>query len=139
MAQAEVARGGLPFAAIVVNQRGEIISRGLNTVAISEDPTDHAEIRALRAASKKLKSSELTNHNVYVIGHPCEMCMAALKLAKPKKIIFALSLEEKNQFFKPIKTAPPIEQVLENKKQALKVFEQWAQSSSLKLKGSIIN
>lgn len=125
LAEQEVAKGGLPFAAMVVNSKGDIIAEAVNTVAQSNDPTDHAEIRAIRAATQKLKSSELTNHDVYAIGHPCSMCLAALTVAKPKKVYFAASLAEKNKFLKANSYQMPMEQVSSKKKGALNVFRQW--------------
>lgn len=122
LAQQEVANGGLPFAAIIVDSKGNIISQAVNTVEQSKDPTDHAEIRALREATHKLQSSELSDHDVYAIGHPCSMCLSALALAKPKKIYFALSLKEKNKFFKQVPYNIPMKQVTHKRKQALKVF-----------------
>ena len=74
LAKQEVARGGLPFATIITNSKGEIVAEAVNTVAQSKDPTDHAEIRALRIATQKLQSPELLDHEVYAIGHPCPMC-----------------------------------------------------------------
>ena len=126
LAQAEVNKGGLPFAAMVVNSKGEIISQAVNTVAQSNDPTDHAEIRAIRAATQKLKSSELTNHDVYAIGHPCPMCLAALTIAKPKKVYFTVSLSEKNKFLTFEKYKLPTEQLSNKKKEALTVFKRWS-------------
>lgn len=126
LAQVEVGKGGLPFAAMVVNSKGEIISQAVNTVAQSNDPTDHAEIRAIRAATQKLKSSELTDHDVYAIGYPCPMCLAALTIAKPKKVYFAASLTEKNKFLKFEKYKLATEQVSSKRAGALGVFKQWA-------------
>lgn len=130
MAQEEVDRGGLPFATIIVNAQGEIIARAVNTVADSHDPTDHAEIRALRIATQKLQSSDLSGHEVYAIGYPCPMCLAALKLAKPKKVYFALALKDKNKFMKQAKYALPMEQVRDKQEKALDIFKLWSDSQS---------
>lgn len=133
LAEQEVAKGGLPFAAMVVNSKGDIIAEAVNTVAESHDPTDHAEIRAIRAATKKLKSSELTDHDVYAIGHPCSMCLAALKVAKPKKVYFVLSLAEKDKFLKSNIYQMPMEQVKGKRRGALSVFKQWADRQKKRL------
>lgn len=129
-ARQEVENGGLPFAAMVVNSKGEIISEAVNTVSISKDPTDHAEIRALRQASQKLKSIELGDHEVYAIGYPCPMCLAALRLAKPRKIYFALGLKEKNKFFASPKQSVPTQQMISQRKQAFRVFEDWSKTAN---------
>ena len=127
LAKQEVAQGGLPFATIITNSSGEIIAEAVNTVAQSHDPTDHAEIKALRIATQKLKSSELVNHEVYAIGHPCPMCWAALTLAKPKKVYFALTLPEKNKYMPPIKYKISTEQIKNKKTEALRLFKVWSQ------------
>lgn len=140
LADTEVARGGLPFATLIVNPDHEIVAKTVNTVAISKDPTDHAEIRAIRIATQKLGKSELHGHEVYIIGHPCPMCLAALMLAKPKKIYFAVTQEEKDSVLKKVnsgidlyaemgkhfsKRHLPMEQLTAEKDEALTVFKKW--------------
>lgn len=126
IAQKEVAQGGLPFAAIITNSNGDIVAQAVNTVQHSHDPTDHAEIKALRMATKKISSSELKNHQIYAIGHPCPMCLEALRLAKVQKVYFALSLSEKNKYLPQTKNPLQKQQIPSQKKQALQVFQTWS-------------
>src|SRR5690606_15271222 len=80
LALANSARGGRPFGAVVV-RNGEVIATGVNEIAITNDPTAHAELLAIRAASKALGSPDLSGCTVYASGHPCPMCMAAMRMA----------------------------------------------------------
>lgn len=80
-------RGG-PFGAIIV-RGGTIIARGFNKVTTSNDPTAHAEIVAIRAACKKLKSFSLKGCEIYCSCEPCPMCLSAIYWARIGKIYFA--------------------------------------------------
>jgi tRNA(Arg) A34 adenosine deaminase TadA len=87
IARASVAEGGLPFGTVIVKD-GEIIAEGENLVPQTHDPTDHAEIRAIRAACQKLGTTELTGCTVYAIAHPCPMCLGALYHCAPDEVVF---------------------------------------------------
>ncbi len=85
-ALAEARRGvmkgeGGPFGAVVVKD-GLIIARGHNRVIVSNDPTAHAEIVALRRAAKKLGRFHLAECEIYTTCEPCPMCLAALQWAR---------------------------------------------------------
>ena len=67
LAKENVAAGGRPFAALVVKD-GQIISRGVNQILISNDPTAHAELTALRAACQVLQNLSLEGCMVYASG-----------------------------------------------------------------------
>lgn len=79
---------GGPFGAVVV-RKGRIISRGWNCVTSANDPTAHAEISAIRAACKKLKSFRLDDCELYASCEPCPMCLAAIYWAHIKKVFYA--------------------------------------------------
>ena len=79
---------GGPFGAVIV--RGQkIIARGHNLVLRTKDPTAHAEIVAIRLASKKLKRFDLSDCVIYSSCEPCPMCLAAIHWAKMKKLYYA--------------------------------------------------
>lgn len=88
----EKGEGG-PFGAIVV-RNGEIIGRSSNRVFSTKDPTAHAEIEAIREASKHLQNAELTGCEIYSLGEPCPMCLAAIYWAKIEKVYYANTKEE---------------------------------------------
>ncbi|MEH0155550.1 nucleoside deaminase [Limibacter armeniacum] len=88
-----VENGGKPFGAILVKD-GEIIATGVNDVLETHDPTAHAEIQAIRKASEKLGTDDLSGMIMFASGHPCPMCLAAMHLCGITEIYYAASLEE---------------------------------------------
>jgi guanine deaminase len=80
-------RGG-PFGALVV-KHGELIAAGVNEVTATNDPTAHAEVVAIRAASRALNSHQLTDCEIYSSCEPCPMCLGAIYWARPKYFYFA--------------------------------------------------
>jgi guanine deaminase len=79
-------RGG-PFGAVVVKE-GAIIGEGFNTVTRDNDPTAHAEVNAIRAASRSLSAFTLAGCEIYTSCEPCPMCLAALYWARIERIWF---------------------------------------------------
>jgi guanine deaminase len=80
-------RGG-PFGTVIVNE-GVVVSRGWNEVTTLNDPTAHAEIMAIRAACRDLKTFRLDGCEVYTSCEPCPMCLSALYWARVKRVYFA--------------------------------------------------
>ena len=94
IAKAGVANGsGGPFGSVVVKD-GNIIGKSSNMVFETNDPTAHAEVMAIRDASKQLNSAELTGCEIYSLGEPCPMCLAAIYWARIEKVYFANTKEE---------------------------------------------
>ncbi|MFO0933593.1 MAG: nucleoside deaminase [Planctomycetota bacterium] len=85
-------RGG-PFGAVVARD-GVVIAEGTNLVTATHDPTAHAEIVAIRAASRALRSHQLDRCVVYASCEPCPMCLGALYWARPAAVWFAASRED---------------------------------------------
>lgn len=78
---------GGPFGAVIV-RNGKIVSKSHNEVIRRHDPTCHAEIMAIRAASHKLKRFDLSDCEIYSSCEPCPMCFAAIHWAKIKKLYY---------------------------------------------------
>ena len=78
----------VPIGAVIVKD-GKIIARGENRVQKDMDPTQHAELVAIRAASKKLGKKFLDGCDIYVTLEPCAMCATAISFARMRKLIFA--------------------------------------------------
>ena len=76
-AQKAAEMGEIPVGAVIVKD-GEIISRGHNLTETTKDPTAHAEIIAIREASKVLGGWRLIGCDMYVTMEPCSMCAGAL-------------------------------------------------------------
>ncbi len=86
-------KNGGPFGAII-ERDGKIIARGHNTVISSKDPTAHAEINAIRMATKKLETHDLSNCTLYVNAEPCPMCLSAIIWSNIKNVYFASTKKE---------------------------------------------
>jgi tRNA(adenine34) deaminase len=80
-------RGEVPIGALVVRD-GKVLGRGYNLREASHDPTAHAEIIAIRKASKKEKGWRLNDATLYVTLEPCLMCMGATILARIERVVF---------------------------------------------------
>ena len=77
----------IPVGAIVVLD-DEIIGRGYNTREQTGDPTAHAEVLAMREASKVLEHWRLIDATLYVTLEPCFMCAGALVNARVKRLVY---------------------------------------------------
>lgn len=83
----------IPVGAVIVKD-GKIIARGHNLKETRNDTTNHAEIIAIKKASKKLKTWRLTGCTMYVTLEPCTMCAGALIQARLDKVIIG-TMDEK--------------------------------------------
>ena len=86
-AQAARAEGEVPIGAVVVC-RGRIIARGHNMTERLHDPTAHAEMIALTAATEAMGGKYLNDCTLYVTVEPCPMCAAALCWAQTGRIVY---------------------------------------------------
>jgi tRNA(Arg) A34 adenosine deaminase TadA len=93
LARANIGKGGRPFGAVLVRD-GAVIATGVNEIHASNDPTSHAEMNAVRAASRKLGTPDLRGSAVYASGHPCPMCMAAMRMAGIERVFYAYSNDD---------------------------------------------
>ncbi len=78
----------VPVGALVVCD-GQIIGEGFNQPISQSDPTAHAEIRAIRIASERVKNYRLIGCSLYVSLEPCCMCVGAIMHARIKRVVFA--------------------------------------------------
>ena len=85
--------GAAPFAALIVKD-GEIVAEGWNTVEIDHDPTLHGEVAAIRKACKKLKTFDLSGHDLYTSCEPCQMCVATMWWARIDRMFYANALAD---------------------------------------------
>ncbi|HUO05191.1 MAG TPA: tRNA adenosine(34) deaminase TadA [Candidatus Binataceae bacterium] len=81
------AEGEVPVGAVVVAD-GKIAGAGHNRPIAANDPTAHAEIIAIRAASEAIGSYRLTAVTLYVTIEPCAMCIGAAINARIAKIVY---------------------------------------------------
>ncbi|WDZ76922.1 nucleoside deaminase [Ensifer adhaerens] len=97
LARRNIEKDGRPFGAVVVKD-GEIVGRGVNEMLSTGDPTSHAELNALRAAARTLRSPRLEGASVYASGQPCPMCLAAMRMAGITEIAYAHSNADAEPF-----------------------------------------
>ena len=86
-AQAAGAEGEIPIGAVVVC-RGRVIAKGHNMTERLSDPTAHAEMIAITAATEALGGKYLSDCCLYVTVEPCPMCAAALAWAQVGRIVW---------------------------------------------------
>ena len=77
----------VPVGCVIVKD-GKIISRAHNLREKNQDPTSHAEVLAIRKASKKLHSWRLDGLEIYVTIEPCSMCAGTILQARLKRVIY---------------------------------------------------
>jgi tRNA(adenine34) deaminase len=87
LAELAAAQGEIPVGAVIV-QNNICIAEGWNQAIMSNDPTAHAEIVALRKAAQHNKNYRLVDATLYVTLEPCTMCAGAIIQARIKRIIF---------------------------------------------------
>ena len=90
--------GEVPVGAVVVLD-GEIVGEGWNRPIAASDPTAHAEIQALRAASSAMKNYRLTGATLYVTLEPCDMCLGAMFHARVARVVYGAT-DPKKQVLK---------------------------------------
>jgi len=81
------AAGEVPVGAVVVKD-GVIVGRGFNSPISHQDPSAHAEIRALRDAAQQLGNYRLVDCSLYVTLEPCAMCAGAIQHARIARLIY---------------------------------------------------
>ena len=129
-----IKNGGGPFGAVVVKDE-KIISTGVNLVTSNIDPTAHAEVNAIRKASRKLRTFDLSGCEIYTSCEPCPMCLGAIYWAHIDKMYYGntksdaknigfddsfiydeIALKPENRQVKTIQLLPD---------EAIKAFEAW--------------
>ena len=130
--------GGGPFGAVIVRD-DEVVATGVNSVTLDNDPTAHAEVNAVRAASRKLGSFKLTGCTVYSSCEPCPMCLSALYWAGVSRLFYgntkadAKAIDFDDSFIydqlelPPSRRSIPSHQLMHD--EAIKAFEKWDKST----------
>jgi len=87
-----------PFGASIVHTKsGKLLLRALNAVAQEFDPSSHAEVRAIRKATKRLKQLSLAGYTLYTTCEPCPMCMSAALWAGLDRVVYGATIEDANR------------------------------------------
>ena len=86
-AEAAGARGEVPIGAVVVHE-DRIVARAGNRTRELPDATAHAEMLAIREASRVLSAERLGDCDLYVTLEPCTMCAAAISFSRIRRLYF---------------------------------------------------
>ena len=86
LAQSE---GEVPVGAVLIDKDNVVLGVGRNALQKSHDPSDHAEIRAIRQASQHIKNHRLLDTTLYVTLEPCVMCAGLIVHARIARLVFA--------------------------------------------------
>lgn len=84
---------GGPFGAVIVKD-GIIIGRGHNEVLKNQNATCHGEMMAIKEASNKLGTFNLTGCEIYTTGEPCHMCLCACMWANIDKVYYGCTIKD---------------------------------------------
>jgi guanine deaminase len=130
---------GGPFGAVIVKD-GNILAEGVNQVTLTNDPTAHAEVLAIRRACQKLGIFELKGCELYTSCEPCPMCLGALYWTRLSQVYFGGSAADASQagfddsfIYREIAQAhperkTPMIQIMRD--EALAAFQAWQEQSN---------
>jgi tRNA(adenine34) deaminase len=87
-ADSAATHGDVPIGAVLVSREGVVLAREHNRREVDSDPTAHAELLALREATRHLSGWRLEGAIMYVTLEPCAMCAGALVNARVARLVF---------------------------------------------------
>ena len=136
LAEESVRQGGGPFGAVIA-RNGEIIAEGSNCVPIHHDPTAHAEVTAIRKATRALATHNLSGCEIYTSCEPCPMCLGAIYWAHLDKIYYGNNREDAAKIgfdddfiYKEIELKPEMRSLPSEilmQEEAIKAFKMWTE------------
>jgi tRNA(Arg) A34 adenosine deaminase TadA len=134
------AEGQYPLASVLV-LREELIAVAKTTLHITNDPTAHAEINAIREACQKQQSRFLEGAWLYTTHEPCAMCAAAAIWAKMEGIVYGASIQDAVAAAKKLnkphfswrQITIPAKEVLSHGTPQLKLIENFMRDECIKL------
>ena len=92
-------KGEVPIGCVIVdNKTKEILARAHNLKEQKEDVTAHAEILAIKKASKKIGNWRLSDTTLYVTVEPCVMCTGAIIQSRISRVVFGIHETETGGF-----------------------------------------
>ena len=88
-----IVAGQSPFGSVIVRDSA-VVAVAHNTVWRDSDPTGHAEVNCIRAASRALRSIDLSGCDLYSSCEPCPMCLSAIHWAKIRRVVYGAGIED---------------------------------------------
>ena len=90
LARRAIEHGNHPFGALLLSD-GKIVAEAENTVLVDKDPTQHAELRLVSSASRKLSHAVILGSTLYTSTEPCAMCAGAIYWTGVRRVVFGTS------------------------------------------------
>lgn len=128
---------GLPFGAVVVKD-GQVVGEGRNVTNVTGDPSDHAELAAIRQACRKLGTLRLDGATLYASGEPCPMCLGLMYQTGVARYVFASSAEDAKRLgsrsaetYQELRREPSARSIRAEHQplpEALALFDEWQSS-----------
>jgi tRNA(adenine34) deaminase len=91
--------GDMPFGAVIASG-GKILVAAGNSEHLDQDVTQHAEVKAIREASRLLGRRDLSDCTIYSTMEPCPMCTGAILHSCISRIVYALSRDDLPHLFR---------------------------------------
>lgn len=130
-------KDGGPFGCCIVKD-GKIISKAHNIVLKSNDPTAHAEVQAIRIASNKLGTYDLSDCVLYTTCEPCPMCLFSILWAKIKRVYYtcdrvdAANIGFRDElFYSYLNDNIKLEKISLDKTESLKLFSEYQKNNNI--------
>jgi tRNA(adenine34) deaminase len=93
LARVALEKGDSPVGSLIV-KNSRVVARGIEAVKARSDPTAHAEIEALRSASERLRTLDLSGCVLYTNVEPCWMCSYAIRQTRVARVVFGFRNEK---------------------------------------------
>lgn len=91
LAERAVQAGNHPFGALLVSSSGQVLIEAQNAVFTERDPTRHAELVLVSAASRTLDRAAIADATLYTSCEPCMMCCGALYWCGVRRVVYSCS------------------------------------------------
>lgn len=102
--------GRHPFGALIVNSQGQtLVETRNNAVRPAGDPTQHAEMLACRALSRRMTEAEMATCTLYTSTEPCAMCAGAIYWVGIGRVVYALSEQGLAKYTGPHQENPTLD------------------------------
>ena len=97
MAHQSRALGDYAVGSVIVHEN-RIIARAGNRTHLDQDPTQHAEMIAIRDAARQLSTKNLSGSVLYATHEPCPMCMGAIIWSRITEVVFGAMISDHKHY-----------------------------------------